>query len=1388
MKERIENLKRLLPRCLLQDQVRLGWQLKRILDLQRNPHGGDGTVRFYPGRATPELLDKLIAKAKLSCQIREWKARNLPQIIYPALPISERREEIIEAIGRNRVLIVVGETGSGKTTQLPKMCLEAGFGIRGKIGCTQPRRVAAMSLSHRLSEELGLEWGRGVGCKIRFADNTRPESYVKMMTDGILLAEIQSDPLLCDYEAVIVDEAHERSLNIDFLLGYLKGLVQKRDDFRLIITSATIDTESFSEAFGGAPVLEVSGRSYPVEVVYCQENSENKEEGKEEEEDQEEDIIDRALQTVEEILVKSTGGDILVFMPSERDIRQMAGMLEGRKYRNLEVLMLFGRQTSADQQRVFSASPRRRVVISTNIAETSLTIPNIHFVVDTGLARISRYSARTRTKRLPIEYISQSSANQRKGRCGRVASGICYRLYSERDFNGFPASTQPEIQRANLAEVILRMKAFRLGEIETFPFINPPTSQSIHAGYTLLQELGALDDERKLTSRGMELARMAVDPSLGRMILQAYEEGVTEEVVIIAAGLSIQDPRERPTEQRTQAESVHREFADPESDFITLLNLWKAYRQAWKELKTENQVRKYCRSHFISFVRMREWNDLYEQLKDILAESGRSKEVSIDRKVKEKTNQLNRRPHREEISGLSQAVRDGIHRSVLSGLLGHIAHKQEKTECAGSANHSKESSQNRSSGGGNLYTAVGNREVMIFPGSVLFTKSASNRSRKKENKSLSESEEKKVQPEWIVAGELVETSRLFVRTVAGIDIGWVEELAPHICRKSYHDAHWEPGKGRVLVLERVMAHGLLVKERWIDYGKVNAAAATDIFIRMALVENGSAGGLEAPLPFLEHNRHLCEKLDLWKIHSGTQVGTDIYEALREFYENRLKGISSIHDLNRVLKEHHKEKDFLFASEKELLGDDFINYREGVFPDQVKVGGYSVEARYAYAPGEENDGVTLKIPLPLLPVIKRQEVDWSVPGFHTARWEQMLEGLPRALRRRLMPIRDRAARLAEVMSKGEPDLEKARLFILKEWEVEIDPRIWENIKLPDYLTPKIEVINEKRRGLLRGADLEELQAKIKKHEEKNDELDWQRVCGEWEKYGLKEWNWDDIPESVTVKVVGGIPLLAFPGLEAEEGEVNLRLFHTPAERARKMRQGVILLAEKMMARELAWIRKDLRSAHGGLLDPETVLNYATLGNEAELEETAYLNLRNMALVPAEPISLNRKYFEDMIFEAKSRIRETLPRFIPLVKEILSLRQQILVYPKQFDWMKKELNMLVYRKFLAYIPFVRVRHLPRYLKMILIRAARAAANPGKDREKSQRVEPRQRELEDLLKRKDVPPEARNKLWNLFWLMQEFKVSCYAQELGTAETVSPARIDEAIKEIKRLSESVK
>ena len=800
----------LLPACMLKDGMEIARQLRQIQRQKRRD-----TVR----------LKNLKVQAERSAALRKDRGENPLYLTYPeVLPIAARKDEIVRAIREHPVVIVAGETGSGKTTQLPKMCLEAGRGVAAKIACTQPRRVAALSVSRRIAEELNVAWGAEVGCKIRFKDETAPETRIKMMTDGMLLAEIQGDPNLYEYDTIIIDEAHERSLNIDFLLGYLRLLQKRRPELRIVITSATIDTEAFSKAFDNAPIIEVSGRMYPVDVQYLPI-----------EDLAGETYIDAAVTAVD-MVVDAGRGDILVFMPTEKDIHETRRRLEGRHFRFTEILPLFGRLTAGDQQKVFYTQRYRRIVVATNIAETSITIPGIRYVIDTGLARISRHNPRNQTHRLPVEEISQSSARQRAGRCGRVQNGVCIRLYDEKSFLARPEYTQPEIQRSDLAEVILRMIALRLGDVETFPFIDPPRSQAIQGGFNVLRALDAIDDRKRLTPLGRDMARLPLAPTVSRMILQAQKERALREVLVIASAISIQDPRVRPLEQEKAADQEHKRFVDGESDFIALLNIWKAYHDTFEKLRTQSQMRKFCKQHFLSFNRMREWRDIYMQIRHTLREMGAFR--------------MNR----------DDAGYDAIHRSVVSGLLGNVAQKKED----------------------NMYRAARGRDVMLFPGSGLFQRREGGE------------DDKKSTPGWVVAAEVVETSRLFARTVARIQPSWLAELGGHLCRASYKEPFYSMRSGRVLATETLTLHGLQVGQKRVGYGRIDASAATEIFIREALVNDEVA----LPYEFVAQNRDLRARVETWQMQQRLMQFLDLDEAAYRFYAERLENVSSTHDLNR----------------------------------------------------------------------------------------------------------------------------------------------------------------------------------------------------------------------------------------------------------------------------------------------------------------------------------------------------------------------------------------------------------------------------------------------------------------------------------------------------------
>ena len=1410
---RVEEIRQFLPQAMLPDWVRLGGRMVRLLRDKLHPQQHDA------------VLNRLLAQVRASVALREERRLLIPKLTYPPdLPITERKDDIVAAIRANQVIVIAGETGSGKTTQIPKMCLEAGLGIEAKIGCTQPRRVAALSISRRIAEELNVNWGHEVGCTIRFDDRSSPQTYIKLMTDGILLAETQGDPLLSEYNCIIIDEAHERSLNIDFLLGYLKTLLVKRSDLKLIITSATIDTATFSRAFNDAPIIEVSGRLYPVEVIYAPFDAESEERG---------DItyVDAAVRAAETALCEPGNGDILIFMPGERDIRETCDLLDGRFGREAEIIPLFGLLSAADQQRVFAPLNRRKIVVATNIAETSLTIPGIRYVIDSGLARISRYNPRTRTKRLPVEEISQSSANQRKGRSGRVQDGVCIRLYSEEDFAERPLYTQPEIQRANLAEVILRMKAYRLGDIETFPFVNPPPPSAIQGGYLLLQELGALDDARELTQLGHDLSRLPIDPTLGRMLLQSQHEHATQELLIIAAGLSIQDPRERPLDKKDVAAAAHKRFADPQSDFLTLLKIWDAVHDQWERLRTQGQRRKFCKANFLSYLRMREWQDLHAQLHGALEDLGRFK--------------LNE----------SNADYAAIHRSILTGLLGHVALRKER----------------------NQYQGTGSRQIAVFPGSALFDRN------EKPPKNLHTHKGKTPpkpvstqQPPWIMAGEIVETSQLFARTMAGIDPLWIVQLAPHLCKTTHQNPHWSVTAGNVLVEEKTTLYGLEVHKAKVAHSNVNPQEATEIFIRSALVEDdllpSRRGEMDEenddndtrifrptikkpPLPlqysFLEHNHRVRQKIETWQTRVRRHDLGNLDEKLFEFYAQRIgapgtvpacsdrtlplagtetgvpnpQSISSVHELNRLIRDCGGPE-FLCATENDLTGGQELSFDAEAFPDAVPLGGQPVALSYAYTPGEEQDGVTVKLGFSLAQTISQASVEWAIPGLREGLINELLRSLPKSIRRDLMPFPPKVEEILRDFQPGGDSLPHAlALFIRERYGLVIPPNNWAADAVPAHLRPRIEVLGNDQKSLGTSRDLGALRQKLEqvKARPAPDDSAWNRVARQWERPGITTWNFGDLPERILVSETGPVPVYAWPGLSLEKGglpgapassrpvetaatrrqdagapgSVSLRLFRTKDLAKQASLGGIQRLVELALSKEFAWLHRDLRELK------RFEIFTANLCPPDELQETAFENLKRHVL-PAEVFpALTEANFNAAGQQTRLQIPGLAAQLVDRVGAILKLRQEIQRRcgpspilpatkpktlsdlsqsnlatkdgPKPVNVWAAELEFLLPRNFLETIPFPQLTHLPRYLKALATRMERAKLNPVKDKERAQQLEPY---LAALKKLQTNPPKAagaRQQLEEFRWMIEEFKVSLFAQELGTAVPVSPKRLDQ-------------
>ncbi len=1303
----------------------------------------------------------------------------------PDLPISARAEEIVATLQAHPVVILAGETGSGKTTQIPKMCLAAGRGDRGMIACTQPRRVAALSVSRRVADELGVEWGGPVGCKIRFDDRTSRNTVIKFLTDGMLLAEVQGDPLLRAYDTIILDEAHERSLNIDFLLGHLRTLRFKRPELKIVITSATIDTEAFSAAFDGAPIIQVSGRTFPVEVVYSPLDGLGSDYVEDlEEPDREAErsarvealhYLDGAAQAVERLLTETDKGDVLVFLPSERDIRELRDGLDegGIKTRaRFEVVPLFGRLSNAEQQRVFATGSRRKVILATNIAETSLTIPGIRYVVDTGLARISRYSPQARTRRLPIEPVSQSSADQRKGRAGRVAEGMCIRLYSEDDYGERPRFTQPEIQRANLADVILRLKAFGLGDIERFPFINPPAGKAIRSGYALLEELGALasvDSEppadraatppaggsRPLTPVGLELARMPVDPTVGRMILQARREKCLREVVIIAAGLSVQDPRERPLDKQAAADAAHRRFRHPDSDFLTLLAIWNAYHGQFERL-SQAKLRRFCHDHFLSYVRLREWRDIHAQLMDVLEQRDDFKPSSV----------LDGMPSGDPAAGEGLMAFGGagyraIHRSVLAGLLGNVARWDE---------------ENR------IYKATQDRRVVLFPGSVLHRREEP---RQRGRDAKPERKPPRAAP-WIMASEIVETSRLYARTCARIDPAWVLDLGAHIVKSSHSEPFWNLDGGRVMVKQRTRLYGLELDTRAVSYGRIDPVHATEIFIREGLV----ADTITWPFDFLAHNREVRQQVEAVLTRTRDSGYLNLDEALYRFYAHALesetrspetdprakpRGVSSVAELVDLVRHRRgREPDFLHLRAEDLRDPEELEHDETAFPEALPLENRAVPLHYTYKPGQADDGVNLEVGVRDAERLTPAALDWAVPGHLSAKVEHRLRALPKEQRRVFVPLaesvktvtaglaslsrlRDHAASLDQLLSE----------YLRDRYQLRVDPACWTEKPVPDHLRVRVRVLDDDGALVVASRDLGEVRTALAARAReasaavaRDDPDAWRKARVRWERPEGITWDFGDIPPRVRVGDQAGIPVFAFPALVAGESGVALRLLRAEDESRVATRRGLGRLMELHLRYDLAWLEKELRAlrAVGPLA--------ATLSPVEKLQEDAHASIRRWVTDPARVSSLTGAAFHYAVESAKADLRGIVPRLTDRLKEILGLRQALLVTPHPYPGLARDLDTLLPADFLRRTPYERLVHLPRYLKAMQWRAERWRQNPAKDSERAAQLAPY---AARMAKRAFDDP--------VRWMVEEFRVSLFAQELGTAESISAVKLDRAL-----------
>jgi ATP-dependent helicase HrpA len=1205
-----------------------------------------------------------------------------PQITYdPALPVSQKREEIARAIAANQIVIVCGETGSGKTTQIPKILLEMGRGEKKQIGHTQPRRIAARSVAARIAEELKVELGSLVGYKVRFTDKVGKRTQIKLMTDGILLAETQGDPDLGAYDTIILDEAHERSLNIDFLMGYLKRLLPRRPELKVVITSATIDAERFSRHFDNAPVIEVSGRLYPVEIRYRPVGGD--------EEDTTRDEEEQALGDAVEELFREGPGDVLVFLPGEREIRDASAILSKRNLKGAEILPLYGRLSVAEQDRVFHPAGARRVVLATNVAETSLTVPRIRYVVDAGQARIKRYSYRNKVEQLRVESISQAAAQQRAGRCGRVAEGICIRLYGEDEFKARPAYTDPEVLRASLAAVILRALSLNLGKVEDFPFLDAPNARAITDGYALLAELGAVDEENRLTDLGRELARLPLDPRVARMLVAARSEGCLEQMLVIAAALSVQDPRERPLAKQQAADERHAKFADERSDFLALLKLWK--------LQGEQGLRRICRDSFLSYPRMREWRDVHQQLRTVVEE--------LEWKM----------------SGAKMDKPDGfraVHRALLAGLLGNIGMRDETD---------------------NNYTGARGIKFWVHPGSHT----------KKPGK-------------WIVAAELVETTRLYARTVATIDQQWLEEIGAHLLKKHRDNPHWEKLRAQVVAVERGTLYGLPVyTNRRVHYGPLDPELSRDIFIRSALVE----GEFDTRAPFFAHNRRLVHEIERLE---HKQRRPDILvddELIRAFYDERIPpGIHNGADFEKWRKEAERENlKLLHLKREDLMRHEAAGITTDNFPHELRLGANAFRLEYHFDPRSPRDGVTLTVPVALLNQVPAARCEWLVPGLLKEKVRALAKSIPQRLRNKLGPLEEFAAAFAAKMQPSDTPLAQALArHIRAELNLDVPLDAFRPDSAPPHLHMNFLVIDEHGRQLGMGRNLAALKQELAEHT--TQILQKEAPLEEGERY--TGWTMGDLAEMMEIER-GGQTLVGYPALVDAGDGVTLQVFDTPERAAELHRAGVrrllaIAFKERFRDLERAWA-KDV--ALGPLKDD---LAAAAL-------ERAFLAdaVPTLAAEFARAAESGRSRFVLVAQEVARTVAQILAANAELQKK---LAQAAKSFPQAAQDIEQQLARLLAPGWLAQTPWQRLQHYPRYLRAAALRLEKLRADPARDARAMTELQP----LLAAWLRAPRPLGAEQAQFG--WLLEELRVSLFAQQLKTPVPVSAKRLAKLWQSIRR------
>ncbi|MEU9100517.1 ATP-dependent RNA helicase HrpA [Streptomyces sp. NPDC048361] len=1295
------DLQTLLDGASLRDAHRLGRRL-------------EGARRIRKPEARQAVLDEIAAEAQKSAERIARRAARMPEISYPEqLPVSQKKDDILQAIRDHQVVIVAGETGSGKTTQIPKICMELGRGVRGMIGHTQPRRLAARTVADRIAEELKTPLGEAVGWKVRFTDQVdQNATFVKLMTDGILLAEIQTDRELRAYDTIIIDEAHERSLNIDFLLGYLAQLLPKRPDLKVVITSATIDPERFSRHFGDAPIVEVSGRTYPVEVRYrplLEEDSE----------DADRDQITAICDAVDELQAEGPG-DILVFLSGEREIRDTADALIKKNLRSTEVLPLYARLSHAEQHRVFQQHSGRRIVLATNVAETSLTVPGIKYVIDPGTARISRYSHRTKVQRLPIEPVSQASANQRKGRCGRTSDGICIRLYGEDDFVTRPEFTDAEILRTNLASVILQMTAAGLGDIEKFPFIDPPDHRNIRDGVQLLQELGALDPaekdpKKRLTQQGRKLSQLPVDPRLARMVLEADKNGCVREVMVIAAALSIQDPRERPSEKQAQADQQHARFKDETSDFLAYLNLWRYVREQQKE-RGSSSFRRMCKQEYLNFLRIREWQDIYSQLRTV------AKTMGI---------------HLNE----EDAPEQSVHTSLLAGLLSHIGMKDtEKNE----------------------YLGARSAKFAIFPGSALFKK----------------------QPKLVMSAELVETSRLWARVNAKIEPEWIEPLAQHLIKRTYSEPHWEKDQAAVMAYERVTLYGVpIVANRKVNYGRIDAEASRDLFIRNALVE----GDWRTHHKFFADNRKLLTEVEELEHRARRRDILVDDETLFDFYDRRVPDhvVSGAHFDSWWKHKKHEEPELLDFEREMLINEKAGAVTKDDYPDSWRQGPLKFRVTYQFEPGADADGVTVHVPLHVLNQVTDEGFDWQIPGLREEVVTELIRSLPKPIRRHYVPAPNYASKF---LDRAVPLQEPLPVTLARELQrmvgVPVTADDFDLTRVPDHLKITFRIIDERRRKLAEDKDLEALKLQLRPKARQALSQAAAATAGPTgesiERSGLTDWTIGTLTKVFETRRAGQ-PVKAYPALVDAGESVSVRLFDTEAEQRQAMWRGtrkLILLnipvnPAKFASDKLTNQQKLAlsRNPHGSI--------------QALFDDCATAAADKLIADHGGP-AWDEESFRTLYDKVRADLVDATVRTVGQVQQILAAWQACerrlkatnsLTLVANVADVRTQLATLVPPGFVTLTGLKRLPDLMRYLVAVDRRLQQMPTAVQRDTTRMEKVHEMQDEyawlLEQLPKGRPVPQQ----VLDIRWMIEELRVSYFAHALGTAFPVSDKRIVKAI-----------